>query len=67
MLTQKSLKVRLVFSFSLILAILLAVAVLGYWGISSAFSGFLDYRDLAKDNVIATDIEQNLLIMRLHG
>ncbi len=67
MLTQKSLKVRLVFSFALILAILLVVAILGYWGITSAFNGFVDYRDLAKDNVIATDIERNLLNMRLHG
>ncbi|WP_028774980.1 methyl-accepting chemotaxis protein [Shewanella waksmanii] len=65
MLQKLKLNMQLYVSFGLILTLLLISSLIAYQGLSSTYSGFVEYRGLARDTNLAGRVQANMLMMRL--
>lgn len=65
MFKNMKLNMQLNFGFGLILVLLLITSVIAYQGLSKTYSGFVEYRGLAKDTNLAGRVQANMLTMRL--
>ena len=65
MFQNMKLKMQLTVSFGLILALLVITSVIAYQGLANTYSGFVEYRGLAKDTNLAGRVQANMLTMRL--
>ncbi|HUM93133.1 MAG TPA: methyl-accepting chemotaxis protein, partial [Candidatus Competibacter sp.] len=63
----KNLKLRtqLNIGFILIISFLIVVAGTGYWGLQSAFNGFVDYRTIGRNNNRISSFDASMLNARL--
>jgi methyl-accepting chemotaxis protein len=66
MFKQLKLKQQVQLSFGALVALLLVVAVLGCFGLRSAYQGFVDYSNLARDTNLAGRLQANMLLMRMN-
>ena len=60
-----SIKLKLILSFLSILLLVIILSSYGIFGINKASAGFDNYRSMAKNSLIASEIQSNLLITRI--
>lgn len=65
MLNKFKLNTQLKISFGLILSLLIVTSIIAYIGLAKTYSGFVEYRGLAKDTNLAGRVQANMLMMRL--
>jgi methyl-accepting chemotaxis protein len=65
MFKKMKLSVQISLGYAIVAALLLAVSVVSYMGLSSAVTGFNDYRGLARDANLAGRVQANMLIVRI--
>jgi methyl-accepting chemotaxis protein len=66
MFKQLKLKQQVKLSFGVLVALLLVVAAFGFFGLRSAYQGFVDYRNLAEDTNLAGRLQANMLLTSMH-
>ncbi|WP_051303634.1 response regulator [Psychromonas aquimarina] len=54
------------FGFGLLLSVIVTMSVVSYNGLESASNGFSNYRNLARDTVLAGRLQANMLLVRLY-
>lgn len=52
--------------FAVLIVILLAVSGNSFWGLKHADDGFMQYRELARDTILAGRLQANMLMARLY-
>ncbi|WP_321312769.1 methyl-accepting chemotaxis protein [Halarcobacter sp.] len=62
-----SIKLKLIFSFSLILLFVVVLAIYNIIGLNKSSDGFSNYRELARDSLLASRVQGNMLMMRMQG
>lgn len=67
MLKNMTIKKKLIFSFSLISLLVAILAIYSIVSIKKSASGFTNYREMAKNSVLAGQIESNMLMARLNS
>ena len=60
-----SLRLQIVTGFGSILLLLLTLSIASYTGLKSTYSGYIEYRNLARDTNLSSRIQANMLSMRL--
>lgn len=67
MVRKLTLSTQLNAAFSSVLALLVLVAFIAYFGLRGGYDNFVSYRDLARDTNLAGRIQANLLLVRIHA
>ena len=57
---------KIMAGFALVLLLMLVVGGIAYWGLSSASSGFTEYREMARDANLAGELQANMLMVRMN-
>lgn len=65
MLNNLKLNTQLQLSFGLIISLLVISSIIAYTGLSKTYTGFVEYRKLARDTNLAGRVQANMLMMRL--
>ncbi len=60
-------KTKLVYSFIIITILICIMAFSSLFGISKSADGFTSYRDMARDNILASQIQANMLMARMQA
>jgi len=66
MFKHMTIKVKLLSSFSIIGLLVLALAIYSVIGINKSADGFTSYREMAKDTVLASRVQANMLMVRMN-
>ena len=66
MLKNLSIKMKLICSFSLIALLVAILAGYGNYGVSNSAEGFTNYREMARDSVLAGRVQANMLMVRMN-
>jgi len=61
-----SIKVKFSWSFFIITIVVVGLSIFVYNGISKATDGFTSYREMAKDTVLASRVQANMLMVRMN-
>lgn len=56
---------KIAIGFGSVLLLMTVVGIAGYYGLSTAASGFADYRAIARDTNLAGRLQANMLLMRM--
>jgi methyl-accepting chemotaxis protein len=67
MLKKLTLSMQISAGYALVLILLVVVSSAAYFGLENAVTGFTDYRQLARNNILAGEMETEMLIVRLHA
>ncbi|MCF2858852.1 methyl-accepting chemotaxis protein [Pseudoalteromonas sp. SMS1] len=54
-------------AFGVMIFMMLILSIVAYWGLSSGYNNFVEYRTKARDNTLAGRIQANLLEVRLQA
>ncbi|KZN64143.1 HAMP domain-containing methyl-accepting chemotaxis protein [Pseudoalteromonas luteoviolacea] len=54
-------------AFGVMIFMMLILSIVAYWGLSSGYTNFVEYRTKARDNTLAGRIQANLLEVRLQA
>ncbi|WP_419770036.1 MAG: HAMP domain-containing methyl-accepting chemotaxis protein [Candidatus Marinarcus sp.] len=65
MLKNLTIKMKLILSFSVMVILIVFLASYSTYGIAKSGEGFTNYREMAKDSVLAGRVQANMLMMRL--
>ena len=65
MFKNMSIKKKLIVSFGTITLLVLILSGFSNYGLSTASSGFSDYREMAKDAVLSSRVQANMLMVRM--
>mgnify|MGYP003961872371 FL=1 len=57
---------KILIGFGILFSLLLGVSVFSFYGIGNSKESFNQYRDLAKDSVLAGRLQANMLLVRFH-
>ena len=66
MFKNMSIKMKLIASFSIIAILVLVLAGYSIFGVSKSALGFTDYRAMAKNSVLASRVQANMLMVRMN-
>ncbi|WP_321469722.1 methyl-accepting chemotaxis protein [Halarcobacter sp.] len=62
-----SIKLKLILSFSVILLFVVVLAIYNIIGLNKSSDSFSNYRELARDSLLASRVQGNMLMMRMQG
>lgn len=65
MLNKLTLKSALNLAFGSLIAVIVILSTVAYLGLNNTYSGFTQYRELARDTNLASSLQANMLSMRL--
>ncbi len=66
MLSKLTIKLKLVMAFSIIIILVLILAGYSMFGMRESSSGFTNYREMAKDSLLASRVQANMLMVRMN-
>jgi len=61
-----SIRIKLIVSFLVIAVLIIALACYSIFGVNKASDGFTNYREMAKDTVLASRVQANMLMIRMN-
>ena len=61
-----TIKMKLILSFSIIILLVSILSIKSTSGISQTSNGFNSYREIARDTVLASQIQSNMLMIRMN-
>ena len=61
-----SIRYKLIVSFIVIAVLIIALAFYSIFGVEKASNGFSNYREMAKDTVLASRVQANMLMVRMN-
>lgn len=65
MLNNLTIKKKLILSFSTIALLVILLSVYNIFGINKSADGFTNYRAMAKDTVLASGVQSDMLMVRM--
>ena len=65
-LKQIKLRTKLIVGFTIVLLLLTIISLVGYTALMTAASGFIDYREMARDNNLSGRLQANMLMVRMN-
>ncbi|MCG8616508.1 MAG: methyl-accepting chemotaxis protein, partial [Desulfobacterales bacterium] len=65
-LNQLTLKTKLIAGFGLVIGLLLTVSMVSFFALNNASSGFMQYREMARDANLAGRLQANMLMVRMN-
>ena len=66
MFKKLTIKMKLLFSFSIVAILIVILAIYSIYGVKKSASGFTSYREMAKDTVLAGRVQSNMLMVRMN-
>ena len=66
MLKNISIKMKLISSFSVIALLICILAGYSYYGVGKSSDGFTSYREMAKDSLLVSSVQSNMLMVRMN-
>lgn len=61
-----TIRMKLILSFSIIILLVAILSIKSSSGLSQTSNGFDSYREMARDTVLASQIQSNMLIIRMN-
>ncbi|KUJ71409.1 methyl-accepting chemotaxis protein [Thiomicrospira sp. WB1] len=62
----KTIRAKLIASFSLLTILVIGMAVFSITQINQSAGGFSDYREIAKDSLLVSEVQSNMLMVRMN-
>lgn len=66
MLKNMSIKMQLIISFTVIAILVLVSSTINYFGVIKTSNGFSQYREMAKNSVLSSRVQANMLMLRMN-
>ncbi|RXJ94622.1 chemotaxis protein [Malaciobacter molluscorum] len=66
MLKNMSIKIQLIISFTVIAVLVLVSSTINYFGVIKTSNGFSQYREMAKNSVLSSRVQANMLMLRMN-
>lgn len=61
-----TIKLKLIISFAIVCVLIVTLGLYSIFGIDKAAKGFSSYREMAKDTVLASNVQSNMLMVRMN-
>ncbi|UTJ07699.1 HAMP domain-containing methyl-accepting chemotaxis protein [Arcobacter roscoffensis] len=61
-----TIKLKLIISFTIVCILIVTLGLYSIFGIDKAAKGFSSYREMAKDTVLASNVQSNMLMVRMN-